>query len=229
VLHPNTLLYKVPKHVPPRLATLYQSLASGLRWAVQVPNLKYGDTVLILGAGQRGLAAVVALRTCGAGEIIVTGLSRDAYKLEVARKLGATHTIMADTNDTLEMVNQLTSGRGVDIALDLVPGLGSTAADAIACVRTGGSVVLAGLKGSDVKAQIDTDYLVNRNITIHGVFSQPASAYRDGVRLLGERLAEVSALHTHEFPLSEASKALETLGGEHPSEHPISVSIYPEA
>jgi threonine dehydrogenase-like Zn-dependent dehydrogenase len=228
-LHPNTLLYKVPDHIPPRTATLYQALASGLRWAVQVPRTTYGDSVLVLGAGQRGLAAVLALRACGAGDIIVTGIARDAYKLEIARQLGATHTIVADQEDTVSRVMEITGGRGVDVALDVVPALGQTVVDAFDCVRTGGTVVLAGLKGSDIRVNVDTDRLVNRDITVHGVFSQPAAAYRDGVELLASKLDEVSVLHTHEYPLADVVTALEVLGGEDPGEQPISVSIYPTA
>ena len=228
VLHPNTLLYKVPDHVPPRRATLYQALASGLRWAVQVPQTRYGESVLVLGAGQRGLASVVALRACGAGDIIVTGIARDAYKLEIARQLGATHTILADEEDTVDRVLEITGGRGVDVAIDVVPSLGRTVVDAIECVRTGGAVVLAGLKGSTVRVDIDTDQIVNRNITVHGVFSQPVTSYRDGIELLASRLDEVSVLHTHEYPLTQVETALRVLGGEYPDERPISISIYPE-
>jgi threonine dehydrogenase-like Zn-dependent dehydrogenase len=65
---------------------MFNPLGAGVRWAVHLGGAGLGDTVLILGAGQRGLAAVLAARTAGSGTIIVTGLSRDAGKLALARQ-----------------------------------------------------------------------------------------------------------------------------------------------
>src|SRR5580692_4577661 len=73
-LDPHTVMHKVAPSLPIELVALYQPLAAGMRWAVQEPGTKIGDTVVILGCGQRGLASVVAVREAGAGRVIVTGL-----------------------------------------------------------------------------------------------------------------------------------------------------------
>ena len=99
-LHERTMLHRVPETMPLALALLYQPIAAGIRWAVHVPATAMGDTVLILGHGQRGLGAVVAAREAGARTIIVTGTSRSAYKLRLAEALGADHTIEADRENT---------------------------------------------------------------------------------------------------------------------------------
>ena len=119
-LHERTMLHRVPETMPLALALLYQPIAAGIRWAVQAPATAMGDTVLILGHGQRGLGAVVAAREAGASTIVVTGTSRSAYKLRLAEALGADHTIEADREDTVERVMAITGGRGVDVALDVV-------------------------------------------------------------------------------------------------------------
>src|SRR5438445_213625 len=74
-----------------------------------------GDTVLVLGPGQRGLASVLAARAAGADQIIVTGLSRDSKKLALARELGADHTIDVEQEDVRARVAELTGGRGADV------------------------------------------------------------------------------------------------------------------
>ena len=66
---------------------MYQAIAAGVRWAVQVPKTSIGDTVLILGCGQRGLASVIACKEAGAKNIIVTGLKRDSHKLSLAKSI----------------------------------------------------------------------------------------------------------------------------------------------
>jgi threonine dehydrogenase-like Zn-dependent dehydrogenase len=56
-LAPNAILHKIDPSLPPELAVMFNPLGAGFRWAVEVPQTQVGDTVVILGPGQRGLAA----------------------------------------------------------------------------------------------------------------------------------------------------------------------------
>ena len=85
--------------MPPGIAVLFNPLGAGFRWAVELPRTGPGDTVLVLGPGQRGLASVIAARAAGADRIIVTGLTRDAAKLALALELGADHVIDVERED----------------------------------------------------------------------------------------------------------------------------------
>ena len=80
---------------------MYNPLGAGVRWAVHVGGVGLGSTVLILGAGQRGLSAVIAAKAVGAETVIVTGLARDHVKLDLAREFGADHTINVEEEDTV--------------------------------------------------------------------------------------------------------------------------------
>ena len=213
-LHPRTLFVKVPPSIPPQLATMYQALASGLRWAVDVPAAGIGDCVLVMGCGQRGLASVVALRAAGIRDILVTGLSRDAGKLEVALSLGATAVIDVEQENMTESVMDLTRGQGVDIAVDVVPAATEPLVEAVECVRPGGTIVMAGIKGGDRRTSLDTDRVLYKEITLRGVFTQPASAYERAMELLERQLAELAPLHTHDFALEDADRAVRTVAGE---------------
>src|SRR5438034_741617 len=84
-LDPHALVHKIDDSIPPEIATFFNPLGAGFRWAVEMPGLSVGDTIVILGPGQRGLASVIAAREAGAGCIIVTGLTADERKLELAR------------------------------------------------------------------------------------------------------------------------------------------------
>ena len=70
------------------LAALFNPLGAGVAWAVQAPGTSLGDTVVVLGAGQRGLCCVVALRAAGAGTVIVTDVASAEDKLRLARYSG---------------------------------------------------------------------------------------------------------------------------------------------
>ncbi len=226
-LMPRTVLHRIPEEMPIELATQYQSLAAGVRWAVQVPNTALGDSVLILGPGQRGLGSVIACREAGAGTIIVTGLRRDAHKLALARALGAHHTIIADEEDTVERVLAITGGRGVDVAIDVVPASPQPIVDAVGAVRIGGTVVIGGVKGGTTKVALDSDRILFRELTIRGVYSQGSAAYAQALRLLAENRYDLARLHTHSFPLEEADTAIRTLAGEVRGVEAVSVSLHP--
>jgi threonine dehydrogenase-like Zn-dependent dehydrogenase len=226
-LHPRTVLHRLPEGMPVALATTYQALAAGIRWAVQVPGTALGDSILVLGCGQRGLGSVVAAKEAGAGCIIVTGLERDRHKLALARSLGAHHAILADSEDVVARVMEITNGAGVDVAVDVVPAVPHPVIHAVEAVRVGGTVVVAGVKGRDTRVALDTDRILFKEITIHGVYSQGRAAYEQSLRLLAENRHGLERLHTHSFPLDRAEEALLTLGGEIEGREAICVSLHP--
>jgi threonine dehydrogenase-like Zn-dependent dehydrogenase len=226
-LKPRTIVHRLPSSMPLKLATMYQAIAGGVRWAVTLPQTAMGDTVLIFGCGQRGLGAVIACREAGGGRIIITGLARDRHKLDLAMALGAHETIVADQEDTVARVMELTQGQGVDVAVDLAPFAPQTVAQAVDAVRSGGTVVLAGLKGHAQRPAIETDKVIFKEITLRGAFSQGWQAYEQAIRILDEDRYGLARLRTHDFALEDADTALRILSGETPGEDGICLALYP--
>src|SRR5688572_19707951 len=109
-LDASAILHRIDRSLPASTAVLFNPLGAGFRWAVEVPEPKPGDVVLVLGSGQRGLASVIAARIAGAAKIIVTGRAVDEKKLTLARELGADHTLVADQEDVRQRVVELTDG-----------------------------------------------------------------------------------------------------------------------
>jgi threonine dehydrogenase-like Zn-dependent dehydrogenase len=229
-LHERTIFHRVPDPLPLSIASLYQPLGAGVRWAVQVPELGLGDSILILGSGQRGLGAVVAAKAAGAGHIIVTGTSRSHAKLQLAKTLGASHVIKSDAENVIEQVKALTGGRGVDIVLDTVPIDTGPIVDAVECCRLGGTIVLAGVKDKNQPIAVNTNRLIYKEITIKGVYAQNYGAYVEAFRLLSQLGPKLASLHTHEFKLTDVEQALLVMAKEKASPtDPICVTLHPEA
>src|SRR5207237_2820061 len=84
-----------------------------------------GSMVLVQGPGQQGLCCVMVCKDAGAALIIVTGTSKDARRLEVARALGADATIDVEHEDSLARIQEITGGRGVDVVIDCTSGAGT--------------------------------------------------------------------------------------------------------
>jgi threonine dehydrogenase-like Zn-dependent dehydrogenase len=227
-LHPNAILHPIRKDIPPEVAVMFNPLGAGVRWTCDLGGVKLGDTVLILGAGQRGLSSVIAARTAGAGTVIVTGLTRDAAKLELARELGADHTIDVEQEDTAARVTEITGGRLADVALDLTPLATQPLKDAIESVRHGGRIVIAGLKGRR-PVEIFSDRIVNKGLTIVGAYGVGSAAYRQAIRIIESGRFPLERLHTHSFELADTARAIETLAGEVDGEQAVHVSVGPHA
>src|SRR3954467_7890791 len=114
----NAVLHRVPDGVTAELAGIVTPLSNGIEWALYDAGVGFMSSVLIQGPGQQGLSQVVACRQAGAALIVVTGTTRDAARLELARSLGADHVVDVDAEDPLQRVLELTDGKGVDVVLD---------------------------------------------------------------------------------------------------------------
>ena len=225
-LHPNSIVHPIRNDIPAEIAVMYNPLGAGVRWALQYGGVHLGSSVLVLGAGQRGLAAILASKYVGAGLIIATGLGRDAKKLELAKEFGADHTINVDEEDTVERVKELTGGDGVDVVLDLTPMAQQPVRDAINAVRWGGTIVLAGLKGHQ-EIPVTTDMLINKALTVKGAFSVDAAAYTDAIKLIESGKFPLEKMQTHRYGLDDVEHAIRLLAGEVPGEDGIHVAVMP--
>jgi threonine dehydrogenase-like Zn-dependent dehydrogenase len=225
---PNAIVHPVDRTLPAEVAVMFNPIGAGVRWACHLGGVGLGDTVLVLGSGQRGLAAVIAARAAGAGTIIVTGLATDTHKLALAREFGADHTIVVDEVNTLERVTELTDGALADVTLELTPMATAPVTDALLATRHGGRVVLAGLKGGK-EIPLRTDLIINRALTVVGAFGVDARAYAEAIRIIESRRFPLEKLHTHTFGLDDTAQAMATLAGEVPGEAAVHVSVHPGA
>src|ERR1700761_5923192 len=107
----------VPKELPFEQACLIGcGVMTGVGAALNIASINYGDAVMVIGCGAVGLAAVQGARMAGAETVIAIDLTEE--KLQLARKLGATHAINAAKEDVVEAVRKLTGGRGADGVLE---------------------------------------------------------------------------------------------------------------
>jgi threonine dehydrogenase-like Zn-dependent dehydrogenase len=226
-LDPFSIVHRVEKNLPAEIAVMFNPLGAGFRWAVEIPRTGPGDTVLVLGPGQRGLAAVIAARAAGADTVIVTGLARDAKKLALARELGADHTIDVESEDARVRVKEITGGRGADVVVEVTANASEPVAEALHYVAAGGRVVLAGVKGFKAVPDFVSDLVVVKEITIQGAFAVTSRAYEAAIRLIESGRVPLAKMHTHDFALEDAELAIRTLAGELPGEASIHSCLLP--
>jgi S-(hydroxymethyl)mycothiol dehydrogenase len=143
---------KVDRDADPAVVGLLGcGVMAGLGAAVNTGAVSRGDSVAVIGCGGVGDAAIMGARLAGAGTIIA--IDRDSQKLKWARELGATHTVNATDEDTVDAVRQLTGGFGADVVIDAV-GRPETWRQAFYARDLAGTVVLVGVPTPDMRLEM---------------------------------------------------------------------------
>jgi threonine dehydrogenase-like Zn-dependent dehydrogenase len=210
----NAVVHRVPDGVSAELAGIATPLSNGIEWALYDTGVGFMSSVLVQGPGQQGLSQVVACRQAGASLIIVTGTTRDAARLELARTLGAEHVIDVETDDPLARVMEITGGKGVDVVLDCTAGAGVTPVllgiDALK--RRGGTLLVQGELAAFPDFPIKK--LTEKAITIKSARGHSYRAVELALAQLASKRFPLDLLTTHEFGLANTDRAIRAVGGE---------------
>ncbi|HLW71872.1 MAG TPA: zinc-binding dehydrogenase [Candidatus Binataceae bacterium] len=226
-LDPEVALHKVAPGVAPELAALYQPIAAGISWAQRIPGTRLGDTVVIFGAGQRGIACVAAAREAGAAHVAIVARRRSAHRIRLAEEFGADATIYAD-EDVVARVRELTQGDGADVVVDVTSETMEPIAKAVEIARVGGTIILAGVKGPTAAIpDLRNDRIFSKELTIKGVKNADFDSFAAAVRLIESGRYPFEKMHTHSFALNDIDRAIRTLAGRIPGAQAISVALDP--
>jgi S-(hydroxymethyl)glutathione dehydrogenase/alcohol dehydrogenase len=142
MLCPERSLVKIRDDMPLDRASLIGcGVTTGLGAALNTVHIPAGASVVVIGCGGVGLSALQGARIIGAGKIVA--VDAQAWKFDLAQKLGATHCIDAKAGDPVAAVHALTGG-GADFVFECI-GLVPTVQQAIAMTGRGGTTVLVGV------------------------------------------------------------------------------------
>jgi threonine dehydrogenase-like Zn-dependent dehydrogenase len=223
-LPPNAIVHKIAAHIPASHAALFVPLSNGMQWAYLQGGAAPGKTVVIQGPGQMGLASVVAAREAGAQCIIVSGLSRDAARFEVARRLGAQYIVDVEKESLTARVKEITNGQGADVIVNVSRGGRSTVRDALACASKIATIVLAGPGNQE----IPTKGFGRKLITMKWVQGSSFKAFELGLQVMACGRYPLGEISTHQFDLQHVNEALRAFAGEGEPFGVIHASIRPE-
>lgn len=208
---PALRCFPVPADLPWAVAALAEPMAVVVH-GMRRGRLEKGQRVLVLGAGSVGLAAILAARSLGAGEVIAT--ARYARQAELALALGAARVLMEEEASPKALAK---FGRGspIDLAVETVGGEADTLRAASAAIRPGGAVSVLGVFMS--KLTLDPFPLLNKEGTLawsncYHHHARDRADFADAIRILDARRAEAARLVTHEVPLAEIGRAYEIAG-----------------
>ncbi|HAK52384.1 MAG TPA: alcohol dehydrogenase [Gammaproteobacteria bacterium] len=156
------------------------AVLTGFGAVVNTGQVKPGTSTAVVGLGVVGLCALMGTKASGARQVIAVDLADD--KLELARELGATHTVNAGDEDAIDQVKEISKG-GVDYAFEMA---GSVHALRLAYNITarGGTTVTAGLPHPDHLLDIPAVTLVAEERTLKGSYIGGCVPRRDLPRFM---------------------------------------------
>jgi alcohol dehydrogenase len=160
--HADTSLYPIPAGADEEaLVMLSDILPTSFECGVLNGKVEPGSTVVIVGSGPIGLAALLTAQFYSPAEIVMIDLGDN--RLEVAKRFGATATINSSSGGVAEAVMKMTGGRGVDTAFEAV-GIPATFELCEKIVTPDGTIANIGLHGKKVDLHLEN--LWDRNIAI---------------------------------------------------------------
>jgi threonine dehydrogenase-like Zn-dependent dehydrogenase len=199
----SSLVYKVPKAIPPSSAAMIEPLACSIH-AVQRGEIEFGDVVVIAGAGTLGLGMVGAAKLKNPGLLISVDLSD--YRLEIAKKLGADLTMNLSKTDAVHEVLNLTDGYGCDVYIEAT-GHPKAVEQGLRMIRKAGTFV----EFSVMREPVTVDWTIigdTKELNIHGAHLGP-HAYPLAIDYIHRGLIDVSLIVTHQLPLEAYLKSFE--------------------
>jgi L-iditol 2-dehydrogenase len=199
----------VPEGGDPAVWLMCQPMGTVLH-ACQRTGSVLGKRVAILGQGAIGLSFTTLMAMQGASQIIVTDMLD--YRLALAKRLGATHTINARREDVPRAVAELTGGAMADIVIEAA-GEEATLNQSFYVVKRYGHVTLFGIQWEE-KLTLDFARMFDQQITVLNVSSarsdDPTGAIKQCVELVAQRRMDLSHLITHRMAFGDVQQAYDT-------------------
>jgi threonine dehydrogenase-like Zn-dependent dehydrogenase len=178
--------------------------------AVDLAELRLGESVVVLGAGPVGQSIAALAALSGAGEIVVVGAPDD--RLAFAKRMGATHTVSLDLDakDRIADVRALTRGRGADVVIE-ASGAPEAVSQALDMVRDAGRVVICGHYTDNGPVELHPHWQINRkHVEIKGCWGSRYEHFHRAVELaarFGDRIPWREMV-SGRYSLERASDAL---------------------
>ncbi|KAK7429135.1 hypothetical protein QQZ08_004350 [Neonectria magnoliae] len=205
--HADSSLYAIPKGADESsLVMLSDIFPTGLECGVLNGKVQPGATVVVVGAGPVGLAAIITAQMYSPSKIVA--IDTDGKRLEVAKKLGATDVIDSSKVDPVESIMAVTEGRGCDTVIEAV-GIPATFELCQKMLAVGGVLANVGVHGTKVDLHLQNLWDKNISITTRLVDTVTTPML---LKLVGSGKLQPGQLITHNFKFSEMEKAYQTFG-----------------
>ena len=203
------IVHKIPDGLDFDSAALAEPTAVAVHAALDHVHLEKDEWVLVSGCGAIGLLVAQIMKSIGC-HVIITGISPDKRRLEVAKELGCDYAVNVEADDLSSLVMEVTNHIGVSAVFEC-SGAESSVRAVMPLLKKTGKLVQVGLTKPDLT--INYALLPGREISLIGTFGHVWSSWETALELLGSGKVQTKPIITHHFPLEEWEKAFEIARG----------------
>jgi threonine 3-dehydrogenase len=201
---PMTNVWVHDPEIPRDVQAIFDPFGNAVHTALSFEVL--GEDVLITGAGPIGCMAAAVVRHAGARNVVVTDLN--PYRLELARRLGATLAVDPRTTPLPQVQKQLGMREGFDVGLEMS---GNPAAfrDLLANLCHGGKVAILGIPEREFA--IDWNLVVFNMLTLKGIYGREMYETWYKMTVMLQSGLDIGPIVTHRYPYTEFQKGFDAM------------------
>lgn len=201
---PVTNVWHCAPEIPNDVISCFDPLGNAVHTALAFDVL--GEDVLITGAGPIGCMAVAIAKHAGARYIVITDVN--PYRLELAKKMGATRAIDVRTESISDTMAELHMKEGFDVGMEM-SGNGRAFSDMLDNMCHGGKIALLGIHNPST--HIDWNKVVFNGITIKGIYGR--EMYETWYKMTSfiQTGLDISPVITHRFHYTDFQKGFDAM------------------
>jgi len=201
---PMTNVWRHDPKINQEVAAIFDPFGNAVHTALSFPVL--GEDVLITGAGPIGIMAIPVVRHAGARHVVVTDMN--PFRLDLARKMGATVAVNPTETPIAEVQKQLGMQEGFDVGLEM-SGNSQALRDMISNMSHGGKIAVLGIPAKEMA--IDLRQVIFNMITIKGIYGREMYETWYKMSVMLESGVDISPVITHRFPYYDYLKGFDAM------------------
>jgi threonine 3-dehydrogenase len=201
---PMTNIWRHNPGIDKEIAAIFDPFGNAVHTALSFNVV--GEDVLITGAGPIGIMAIPVVLHAGARHVVITDMN--PYRLDLARRMGATLAVNPNETSLADVQKQLHMAEGFDVGLEM-SGNPVALRDMIANMSHGAKIALLGIPGKE--SQMDWRQVIFNMITIKGIYGREMYETWYKMSVMLEMGVDISPVITHRFNHTEFEKGFEAM------------------
>ena len=193
---PMTNIWRHNPGINQEVAAIFDPFGNAVHTALSFPVL--GEDVLITGAGPIGIMTIPIVQRAGARHVVITDLN--PFRLELARKMGATLAVNPNEVSLPEVQRQLGMTEGFDVGLEM-SGNAQALRDMLANMSHGGKIAILGIPAKEML--MDWRQVIFNMLTVKGIYGREMYETWYKMSVLLDSGVDISPVITHHFAYSE--------------------------
>ena len=197
--------FKIPDNISDELASIFDPFGNAVHTALSFDLV--GEDVLITGAGPIGIMAAAVAKHVGARHVVITDVN--PYRLELAKKMGATRAVDVSKQNLKDVMNELGMTEGFDVGLEM-SGVPMAFNDMLNNMNNGGKIAMLGIPPSDMA--VDWNQVIFKGLVIKGTYGREMFETWYKMASLIQSGLDISPIITHQFPIDQFQQGFDTMG-----------------